>query len=98
MTAQRRLPGTRGGWPADLARYYEQQTGGRLHPGRIAKRLSPILKTWRREGCPPNPWGYDDPLDLLKLAYGRWVRSEKRKYGPEYLAREIGEFLRGPGV
>lgn len=95
---QHRIPGTRGGWPAELAAYYEQQSGGRIHPARIAKRLGPILKTWRREGCPRNPFGFEDPLDLLKLAWGRFCRSELRKYGPEFFVREIGEFLRGPGI
>lgn len=93
---QTTLPGIRGGWPAELATYYEQETGGRLHPGRIGRALSPILRRWRRE-CPSNPWDYG-PLDLMKLGFGRWARSERRRYGVEHFAANVGDFLRGPGL
>ena len=93
---QTTLPGTRGGWPAELSAAYERDTGGFLHPARIGKALAPVLRRLEARR-PENPWGYG-PKDLLRYAFGCWMRSEKRKYGPEYLAREFAEFVRGPGI
>lgn len=93
---QARIPGVRGGWPAELSEAYAEETGGSLSPGRIGKALSPILKRFEKTK-PENDYGYG-PLELVKLAFGRWMRSPKRRFGPEYLAREIGEFLGGPGI
>ena len=93
---QTTIPGTRGGWPAELSEAYTRETGGVLAPGRIGRALSPIVKRFEATQ-PPNQYGYSG-MDLVRLAFGRWMRSEKRKYGVEYLAREIGEFLRGPGI
>jgi hypothetical protein len=89
---QARIPQTRGGWPAELSEAYTTETGGTLNPGRIGRALSPLLKRLQRN--PIEVCGYSDPIDVLKLGFGRWMRSDKRRYGPEYLAREPAEFLR----
>lgn len=93
---QQRIPGTRGGWPAELSEAYHRETGGHLAPGVIGKALSPVLKDLR-QALPTSRYRYD-PETQLFIAFGRWMRSDKRKYGVFYLAREIGEFLRGPGI
>ena len=90
------FPGARGGWPAELSEAYAEETGGSLEPGVIGRYLAPVLKRWEKNP-PQNPWDYG-PRDLLRFAFGRWMRSEQRRFGVRYLARNVGEFLRGPGI
>jgi len=83
---------TPGGWPAELSEGYEEITGGHLSPGRIGKALKPVLRRIERN---PSALGEGEtPVDLLKLAFGRWARSDQCKLGPEYLARQFGDYVR----